>query len=295
MEDSTKSEESTWPRTCDRFVAFLDIMGFKDMLMRKTGDEIYNMMDGIHSVVSLDNTAIAPFHKMSADEMMSTSGAMSALIFTNGGEIKGTTFHSSINTTSDEVLVKSNRVRSAMISDSIILYTKDTSPESRKLIEMSLAAIQTYMYENSIPFKGALARGEMTADETKSIYFGQPLTDAYLLEEELHFYGIVLHGSAQGEAELIPIVRNVVEVECSFKNGKSVHHAIIPSMATFMIKEQADKISVGLEKMRISTSGHLRRYIDNTEQFLTGACNFIDAQQKEMLAEAERLASQRNK
>jgi hypothetical protein len=34
----------------------------------------------------------------------------------------------------------------------------------------------------------------MTLDYEKSIFFGQPLVDAFLLQDELKFYGIVVHG-----------------------------------------------------------------------------------------------------
>jgi hypothetical protein len=274
MEQEKNSNEN-WEITRERYVAFIDIMGFKDMLFRKNSAEIYNMMKGIHDVVQLDNAGILPMQAMQSPEKMS------ALVFTNG-EIKGGSFRTNLNTDSDEILIKSNRVRSAMYSDSIMLYTKDNSPQSRQLLEMSLSAILDYMYAESIPFKGAMAKGEMTIDVESSIYFGQPLTDAYLLQEELHFYGIVLHGSAQFGPALVTLTRNVFPIECHFKNGKSEHHCIIPGILIFIQQEAAQKIANGLEKMRISTSGHLRRYIDNTEDFLNKSSKYFAEKMDEL-------------
>ena len=39
--------KADWEITTDRYVAFIDIMGFKDMVARSTHDEIYQMMKEI--------------------------------------------------------------------------------------------------------------------------------------------------------------------------------------------------------------------------------------------------------
>jgi len=53
-------------------------------------------------------------------------------------------------------------------------------------------------YEEGI-YEGGEAFGNMTLT-SKSIFFGQPLVDAYLLQEELNFYSVVIPhvGSAEG-------------------------------------------------------------------------------------------------
>lgn len=44
------SKNTNWEPTCNRFVAFLDIMGFKDMVSRKKHADIYNMLNSISKV-----------------------------------------------------------------------------------------------------------------------------------------------------------------------------------------------------------------------------------------------------
>ena len=45
--------------------------------------------------------------------------------------------------------------------------------------------------------KGAISCGDMSVNINQQIFFGQPLIDAYLLQEDVLFYGIVLHNSAE--------------------------------------------------------------------------------------------------
>ena len=48
-----------------------------------------------------------------------------------------------------------------------------------------------------IPIKGVIAQGIFSYDKENELYFGKPLVDAYLLHEELKYYGIVVHNTAE--------------------------------------------------------------------------------------------------
>ena len=116
----------------------------------------------------------------------------------------------------------------------------------------------------------------MSIDLEKSIFFGQPLIDAYLLQEEVYFYGTVIHGSAQ---ERIENNKSSVFTEnylCHLKKGKSYHLTIAPINLVVQKKEheiiERDKVFDGVKKMRYNTSGNLRNYIDQTEVYL----NFVN-------------------
>src|SRR5688572_864192 len=50
------TEKVEWPITTERYVAFIDIMGFKDMVARSTHDEIYQMMMTINESKSLNES-----------------------------------------------------------------------------------------------------------------------------------------------------------------------------------------------------------------------------------------------
>ena len=69
----------------------------------------------------------------------------------------------------------------------------------------------------------------MTLDTKNSIFFGQPLIDSYLLQDELCFYGIIGHASAEeaimSQENIPPFISNYT---CPLKNANCVHLTIMP-------------------------------------------------------------------
>ncbi len=236
----TKAEGQTsigsdWSITTNRYVGFIDIMGFKDMVARSTHEEIYVMMQEIESTKK-------------ANENIKWSGN------------------------------EEPKVMSTFYSDSIILYSKDDSEDSARVIINTISALTNDLISSGIPHKGALAFGNMTLDNKKSIYFGQPLIDAYLLQEELVMYGIVLHSSAEAEIDKLGILETVILYDflCPFKGGSS-HHLTIPPIFAGKTSDADDEaeqeaLMKGLRGFRRKTSGYIRKYIDNTDMFLK-KCN----------------------
>jgi hypothetical protein len=225
------SSQGDWPISTERFVTYIDIMGFKNIVARSTHEEVYEMMmkiDGRKKIIE-------------RVEWVKESPSL----------VKTTTY-----------------------SDSIMIYSKDSSSESMKALISSTASLTDYMLTEGIPFKGAAARGLMTLDFENSIFFGQPLIDAYLLQEELYFYGIILHSTFEKAIMLMdsPPTSFIDDYVCPLKNGTS-NHVIIYPMHTRLGKvkghEANNKILFeSLVKLRLRTSGYLRKYIDNTESLL---------------------------
>jgi len=221
-----------WISTTNRFVGFIDIMGFKDLVARTPHQDIYQMMQKL---------------------------------------TKSLKFNESI----EWAKVKTKLVRSTTYSDSIIIYSKDNSYESLYSLICSISSLTYDMFIEGIPHKGAIAFGEMTLDNSNSIYFGQPLIDAYLLQEELNFYGFVVHSTAQihidkfmGEKG-IPFTHTYL---CPFKSGASKHLTIYPIYAGEVKddeEEDQNKLINAIANLRYKTSGHLRKYIDSTEAYIT--------------------------
>lgn len=225
-----KPTGSIWTITTDRYVGFIDIMGFKDMVMRSNHDEIYRMMKVID---------------------------------------KAKTLNENLSATEDHELI-----RSTTFSDSIMLYTKDNTDESLGALIEVISGLTNDLFIEGIPHKGSIAFGKMTLDTERSIFFGQPLIDAYLLQEELYFYGIIVHGSAEEKLEKRVIQYPFVsKYNCPLKKGKSIHFTIYPMHVDSRSAESDDysrhhqNIIHSLEKMKFKTSGYLRQYIDNTDSF----------------------------
>lgn len=220
---------NNWVTTTERFVAFIDIMGFKDMVLKKTHKELYRMMKSINEAKTLNEN-----------------------IFESKENLK--------------------LVKSTTYSDSIMLYSKDKTIASFDSLVATVSGLTNDLFIQGIPHKGSVAFGVMTLDTKRSIFFGQPLIDAYLLQEELHFYGIILHGSIEKKvAEKIDTTAFVKKYDCFLKSGRSSHYTIYPmhidSASAKQYPELNQKLSESLRIMRYDTSGQLRRYIDNTESY----------------------------
>lgn len=101
--------------------------------------------------------------------------------------------------------------------------------------------------------KGAMAR----CDTAKNIYFGQAQIDAYLLEENVWYYGIVVHHSAQSDVEKIK-ENYISTLELPMKTGAIKHCEL--SWYAYDSEKTTD-----IKKIRYNVSVSPRKYIDNTE------------------------------
>jgi hypothetical protein len=235
-------KETQWKITNERYVGYIDIMGFKDMVMRSSHAEIYEMMKGIER--KKKNSAQINWVSSREDERQ-----------------------------------RSELIKTTTYSDSIIVYSKDKSYDSLYSFLCVVAGITSNLFLDKIPHKGAFAFGTMTLDTDNSIFFGQPLIDAYLLQEELAFYGVVGHGSAEIEIDNHDIDKLVFlkNYFCPFKNATVKHLTIYPFYShpsssgqefDSELKQKQNNLLSSITKLRYRTSGHLRKYVDNTDAYL---------------------------
>jgi hypothetical protein len=153
-----------------------------------------------------------------------------------------------------------------------MIYSKDESHDALDSLISSVSALVYNLFLEGIPHKGSIAFGLMTLDQKNSIFFGQPLIDAYLLQEELNFYGIIIHASAEKKMKDNQSGINFIQdYLCPLKNGFSKHLTVYPIFVPNCDKEyqkEIDALTDSIKKLRYKTSGYLRRYIDNTEIYL---------------------------
>jgi hypothetical protein len=206
-------------------------MGFKDLVARNSHDRIYELM------------------KKVSEAIQSTKAHFSMVRNKDGKE---------------EVLVTMT-----MYSDSIMVYSKDASYDSLSCFVGTIASLTDDLFLEKIPHKGAVAYGKMTLDFNNSIFFGQPLIDAYLLQEELNFYGIVAHASIEYKSGFKTDL-SVYNYLCPFKNGAAHHYTIAP--ITFFSPLFSDKeyniLVKSISNLGMKTSGSLRKYIGNTTLYV---------------------------
>jgi hypothetical protein len=216
-----------WPIDTTRFVGFVDVMGFKDMVARKTHEEVGEVLNAM------------VFMKDILSRLIVAEGAIS-----NGKVDKG-------------------RVKSISFSDSVLFITRDDSIESLSVLCGIMQIFHEAALQRTAPTKGAISMGRFTADFDNSLFYGQPLIDAYELQDFVHYYGIVadnkideylLKQHRAGKIETEEINRYFFRIPTPMKSGKVIHHNLRISNMT---KPQLDDLYSMI-------SGPVRKYVDNT-------------------------------
>jgi hypothetical protein len=222
--------------TSKRFIAFFDIMGFKEMVMRENHDKILNMMKELKKFISSIESCY--------------SG-----IPGKGGKIK-TKFIE-------------ERVQTVLFSDSILIFTDSGTKEMAESLIYHCNLFIQYCAKSKIPIKGALSFGKFTSDFNQSIFLGQPLIDAFLLQEELQMYGAILDFNIERKLKELkfdfPNSNELIKYKAPTKSGKINHYCLNwVNDKDFKVKQSVQNI----DNIYTVVSGKPRLYIDNTLDFL---------------------------
>jgi hypothetical protein len=222
-------KESAWKATCNRFVAFLDIMGFKDLVFRNNHKEILNMLESFHPIIKQIESFAA-------------------------GWLENTELEAGIS------LV----IRPVLFSDSIVLISYSDSVLSAVNMLLTVGQIYDESIDKRIPLKGAVACGEQTADFEKSLYFGKPIIDAYELQNELLLYGVVLHHTMEKKLKELKFNDFICNYDVPMKSGRIKHFLIDWPDLRHAKHNNIDQVA----DFYHTVSGSPRLYIDNTIEFI---------------------------
>ncbi|MFV0420549.1 MAG: hypothetical protein ACK5KT_17730 [Dysgonomonas sp.] len=227
MENKSGKTKRPWSLTTNRFVCFLDIMGFKDMVMRNSHESIYKMLNDFSKKRDTLDGAISLPKQYETDSLKTVS-----------------------------------------FSDSIVIFTKEDTKECLELLTLATSWLFAKAIEAGIPLKGAIAHGTMSINVSRQIFFGQPLIDAYLLEEEVEFYGIVIHNTTEKKLNEYATFKGIeMYKDCNvpLKSGRIQHYTLDWVTGVEGKDESIKEKSLALmKKQREQTSGRPRKYIDNT-------------------------------
>lgn len=231
-----------WTSTCKRFVAYLDIMGFQDMVFRESHEEVLETMEKFR----------LPIKKLKKEAKERLQGSAS------GWD-----------------LFENTVIKPVIFSDSVLLFSSDDSLGSVENIVWQVRSVLSHALLNGIPIKGAIAYGEQTADFGKSLYFGKPLIDAWELQKELIIYGVVLHHTIEKY-----IVKNewmeelldgssIIKYPTPLKQGIITHYLVDWLELTMKASpKKAIKLKNSIPDLYCKVSGSARRYVDNTMSFV---------------------------
>lgn len=210
----------------EKFVLYLDIMGFKERVNRVKIKELREQL----LLFKTKNNKLKPLLKGLKDNIL---------------------------------------IDMAQFSDSIVLVSKDTTIDDLNRISKAATILMQTALQTGFALRGAIAKGNMIFDNENQLFFGKALVDAYLLEEELCYYGVVFHESMEGDIiSALPHKPNlpIEDIAVPLKKGKSKHYHI----AWYKLKEnlQQGNISANaldwLKDIRKTVSGNPRVYLDNT-------------------------------
>jgi len=214
-----------------RYIAYFDVMGFKDFAYRNPHQELVRLLQLLSNSVS------------AFDSVNAKSRTQNLL----GGI-------TSLQEQAEDVFAKS-----VLFSDTVLFYTdSDTDADLERILATAHAFLGS-SFQDKIPIKGALAHGDFEVDKTNSIYCGRPLIDAYELAEEVYCYAAILHHTIEAKLNQSRTVSALVfEGKVPLKSGHVTHKYINPS------RDEGFKES--LSTLYLSASGRVRRYVDNTAE-----------------------------
>lgn len=168
-------------------------------------------------------------------------------------------------------LQNGGHLKSVQFSDSTLIVVNGTNEKMFNLISKAAICLMQSAISLGFPIKGVLAQGTFTYDKKNEIYFGLPLVEAYQLHEEIYYYGIVVHHSAeQTVKKYMDATKPYKKTMVNLKKGKTSHyhlswHLLNKNLSTGNIKESVNE---WLDKIEEGVSGTPRIYVDNTREIM---------------------------
>lgn len=169
-------------------------------------------------------------------------------------------------------LRQNDKLKFAQFSDSILVVANGTDESMFNLISKAAARLMHVALSEGIAIKGVIAQGKFTYDKKKELYIGKPLVDAYLLHDEIKFYGIVVHHSAEKTVKLYASEnRNpYTNLPVTLEKGQTAHYHLCWNMIDTLLaaNDITDECNNWLANIAETVSGRPRIYIDNTLKIL---------------------------
>lgn len=165
-------------------------------------------------------------------------------------------------------------LKEVQFSDSIIITVKGIDFKSFNLISKAAIGLMHNALKMGLPIKGVIAQGNFTFDENNELYIGKALVDAYLLEEDVKYYGIVVHNTAEKTVKKYTATDNLSNPYSNNKiyisKGKTCHYHLCWNMIneTLSFEDITPKCKDWIETIAEGVSGEPRLYIDHTLEIL---------------------------
>jgi hypothetical protein len=163
---------SLWRVVNNRYVLVADIMGFRDVLQRFRRKDVYHALlsfrGEVKEQIEINRWAYGPGPRAGYRIFDEEERDVSPLL------------------------------RFVQFSDSTFVFTRSASTSCYLAILTAAANLFVNAAFSGIALRGAIAKGIITSDFRRSIFFGNALAAAYELANEVKWYGIVEHRSVTG-------------------------------------------------------------------------------------------------
>lgn len=212
-----------------KFVAYLDILGFKELINSAPLSEVRKKLDYLISLLN-----------------------QSAVSYNDSLDI-------------------------IRFSDSIILISKTDSLADFDTLILCIMHIQTHAIQSEIPIKGSISFGEIIYEKEISLLLGKPVINAYLLQEEIKFIGVVIDSKAHEQLDRFLLTKNckskeyIIKGSIPTKSGKVLYNHLNYVSALLKLPNYT-KIRVQTDIYQLYYKADLgaRQYIDNTFEIFRG-------------------------
>lgn len=162
-------------------------------------------------------------------------------------------------------------LRFVQFSDSILIVVNGTDEKMFNLLTKASICLMHTALEHGFPIKGVMSQGKFSFDKESELYFGRPLVDAALLHDELKYYGIVVHHSAEHTVKLFQSDSNPYSnTPIALDGGESSHFHLAWNLlnTSYQPENITEKCYNWLARIEESVSGRPRIYVDKTRKIL---------------------------
>lgn len=165
-----------------------------------------------------------------------------------------------------------HHMKIAIFSDSIAIACDSAAKENWNKIIRAATVLMYLAKEQDFAIKGCIAKGNFTFDQDndRQLFFGKAGIHAFLQQEEMFYYGISIHHSAEEDvrSNKIPdsLSHAIKYTKLPFKTGHSRHY----NLAWHLVRTEREPLGKDayiewLEKCEEKESNpHVRAYIINT-------------------------------
>lgn len=178
-------------------------------------------------------------------------------------------------------------IHTIWFSDTFILYSEDNSVSGFGELDHIARWFYYYLIKEGIPVRGSISYGDFYCDRKNSLFFGEPLIEAYQFGEAQNWLGLIICPSAEYKLKPLNILTEkssaYVYTEVPFKNlpstvSRKTQFNILPAciLACWLPPDFQKNISEKLHQMMNSKNAKYKPKYKNTINFLRENPRYIN-------------------